>query len=157
MANRWTEQWNRVNRWLERFRETSTGRPHDRDSDYYQDEAYSFFQNCYHLKDWLKNDPAVTGQVNDVEAFISQSPNLSLCADICNGSKHLLLTRHRASADTRMGTRDFRVDLVAGSDDPPTISAKYVIESTSKTFDSFTVGEACVKEWAAYLKGKGLL
>ena len=28
------------------------GADHDRESDAYQDEAYAFFLNCFHLKDW---------------------------------------------------------------------------------------------------------
>jgi hypothetical protein len=70
---------------------TNDGRVHDRESDYYQDEAYAFFQNCYHLKDWLKNDPTTAAAVNDIEEFICRSQNLSLCADVCNGSKYLKL------------------------------------------------------------------
>lgn len=151
----WAEQWARVQRWVSRFGETTGGRVHDRESDFYQDEAYAFFQNCYHLKDWLKHDSATSSLVCDVEAFISSSQNLRLCADLCNGSKHLKLTRSRESPDTRIGKRDFSLSL--GGSAEATISAKYEIESGGSTHDAFTVAEACMKEWSAYLKGKGLL
>ena len=49
-----------------------------RDSDHYQDEAYAFFQNCYHLKDWLKHDPATSALAGDVEGYITKSLNLRL-------------------------------------------------------------------------------
>ena len=47
-----SRQWKRVGRWFERFSNTARGRDHDRESDAYQDEAYAFFLNCFHLKDW---------------------------------------------------------------------------------------------------------
>ena len=42
----WEQQWNRVGRWFSRFRETASGRDHDRETEYYQDEAYAFFQTA---------------------------------------------------------------------------------------------------------------
>lgn len=157
----WAEQWSRVERWFSRFSETNSGRSHDQISDNYQDEVYAFFQNCYHLKDWLRNDPASSALVSpDIESTISNSPNLSLCADLCNGSKHLVLARNvRSSADTHVGNRHFEVGLSAGagSDSPPRIAVKYEVESGGNVYDAFTVAQACVQEWGTYLKGKGFL
>jgi hypothetical protein len=149
----WAQQWSRVERWYLRFSETNSGRRHDRESDYYQDEAYAFFQNAYHLKDWLKNDPNSSAIVSDIEQVISQSRNLSLCADLCNGSKHLRLDRPRASADTKIGQRHFSVGL----SEPQTISARYVVESAGASYDAFAVAGGCMQEWRAYLSAKGLL
>lgn len=149
----WSEQWDRVERWFSSFKETNDGRTHDRASDYYQDEAYAFFQNAYHLKDWLKHDPAASAQVRDVEAFISGSQSMRLCADLCNGSKHLALTTPRESADTKIGQRHFRVGL----SEPATISAQYVVESAGQTYDAFALAQDCIDEWRAYLATKGLL
>jgi hypothetical protein len=69
---RWEEQWKRINRWFERFSQTARGRDHDRESDAYQDEAHAFFLNCFHLKDWLKNDPASGVPAADVEGFVAR-------------------------------------------------------------------------------------
>jgi hypothetical protein len=149
----WTDQWARVGRWFKLFRETNEGRPHDRESDYYRDEVYSFFQNAYHLKDWLRNDSAVSARVGDVESMIEGSQSFRLCADLCNGSKHLKLTKHKQSADTKLTKQDFRL---AVADDPPTISAKYEVDSGGKTYDAFTLAQACMTEWESYLKAKRL-
>ena len=47
----WHEQWKRVNRWYDRIKDVDEGRLHlEKDSEYYQDNIYAFFQNCYHLK-----------------------------------------------------------------------------------------------------------
>ena len=50
---KYSEQFARMRRYLERFGEIRAGRVHDRDSEHYLDDVYSFFLNCYHLKDWL--------------------------------------------------------------------------------------------------------
>jgi hypothetical protein len=121
---------------------------------HYLDEAYAFFQNSHHLKDWLKNDPSAASAVGDVEQAISASPWLSLCADLANGSKHLTLTRARADPATKIGSKRFALNLGGG---PPFISAKYEVHSQGQTFDAFTVATECVREWEAYLKAKGLL
>ena|SRR5467141_194660 len=140
MANEWEEQWARVQRWFERFTSINEGRVHDRSSDYYQDEVCAFFQNCYHLKDWLKNDQAASAKVSDVEAFSSGSTNLRLCADLANGSKHLTLTTPRGDPNTRIGGRNSAVDLSsslgAATDPPPTIAVKYCLVAGGNTLDA---------------------
>src|SRR5438105_1733230 len=54
----WREQWDRVQRWYQRLVGIAVGRPHNMDLDSYWDDVLGFFQNCFHFKDWLKNDPA---------------------------------------------------------------------------------------------------
>jgi len=66
-TSRWREQWDRVQRWYERFREIDAGRIHTRASDFYQDVAHAFFVDCFHLKVWLKNDPTSGIDSRDVE------------------------------------------------------------------------------------------
>ena len=78
----WEQQWERVQRWFERFSNTAGGRAHNRHSDSYQDEVYAFFLNCFHLKDWLKNDPASAVAAAGVENLVAGSTALSICADL---------------------------------------------------------------------------
>jgi hypothetical protein len=150
----WEQQWKRVGRWFERFRETAKGRDHKRESDAYQDEAYAFFLTCFHLKDWLKNDDASSAAASDVEDFISESPSLRLCADLANGSKHLRLTRPRVDPEAKVGRRQYFLTLGSGV---PRIAAKYEVEAAGKKHDAFELASECMREWEAYLKAKGLL
>ncbi len=158
---KWNEQWERVERWYHRFQETDQGRVHDRPSDFYQDEVYAFFVNCFHLKDWLKNDPASCSVASDVEQFVANSFNLRLCADLCHGSKHLVLTSPRVDPATQIGRRHFGVtlseSLSGGPGQPTTISAKYEIHAGGSVYDAFRVATASRNECEQYLKGKGLL
>jgi len=57
------------------------------------DNYYHFFQDCYHLKDWIKNDGSVKKEVSDVEEYINKSSYLKIIAGIAIAAKHLKITR----------------------------------------------------------------
>src|SRR5688500_903473 len=122
------EQWERAVRWYERFRELNHGREHTMPSDNYQDEIYAFFQNCYHLKDWIKNDAAAPARMKQaVEGHISGSPALSLCADLCNASKHFTLnSAPRSGTVPTAGPRQFGLQLGGGAN---TLTMRVQIQS----------------------------
>ena len=82
------EQYDRTKRWYEEFKKINNKKEHIRNTQYEDDIVYAFFQNCYHLKDWIKNDDKIKTRKN-VERFIEENKCLSICSDICNGSKHL--------------------------------------------------------------------
>jgi hypothetical protein len=152
-AAQWQQQWQRVGRWFERFANTAGGREHDRHSDHYHDEIYAFFLNCFHLKDWLQNDPASASAASDVERFVNGSVALSICADLANGSKHLVLDRPRVGTGAKFGARLFKLNLGG----VPRISAEYAVEANGKKYDAFKLAKECIAEWTGYLQSKGLL
>jgi len=163
---KYQEQFERVKRWYEEIKKTDQGRPHDRSTDYYQDEVYAFFFNCYHLKDWIKNDKSVGAVAKKkVEDFINNSKELSLCADICNSSKHLVLTHpSRSKKNPQFGKRKFYVQLqgfigfnkrkskqkLSGSE--PTISIKYEINTSKGLVDAFELATKCLQKWEEFIK-----
>lgn len=72
------QQFERVRRWYGRFKNHCDGKPVEMpcrvDPDY-MDDIHAFFQNCYHLKDWLKNDPEFTKWTNqEIEDFVTSTP-----------------------------------------------------------------------------------
>lgn len=147
--SKYQEQFNRVKRWYERFAEIDGGRVHDRASDFYQDEVYAFFLNSYHLKDWIKNDGNVGAAAEKVEEFISSNKELSLCADICNGIKHLNLTSPRSGQNPQFGPRQFHLKL---GGQQQTLSVKYSIDTTSGTLDAFEIATKCLEAWENFIK-----
>lgn len=113
------------------------------------DAIYAFFQDCYHLKDWIKND-LTSPQRTSVESFVSHSKNLSLCADICNGSKHLTLIRSRTGCVPKLGGHEVSFRPVHG----PNRRRRYVtykIDSGDQSLDVFDVAENCMAEWKHFL------
>jgi hypothetical protein len=153
----WEEQWGRVQRGFDEFGRIAGGRLHDRESDHYVDTIYHFFQDCYHLKDWLKNDPASTSQARDVETEITNSAALSLCADLANATKHLVLTKRARTGDpqTSFGPKHYKVGLTVG--EPTTIAADFEVLSGGSSWDAFNIAEGAMDDWLKYLKRVGLI
>ena len=94
----WVDQYYRMKRWyylLEKMRKSTE--VDDDPTINYIDVIYAFFQNCHHLKDWIKNDHLKTNP--DVEQFINENECMKICADICNGSKHYSDTSLRSKSN----------------------------------------------------------
>ncbi len=151
---KYQEQYARMKRWYAKFTALDQGRPHDMSSDNYIDEIYAFFMNCYHLKDWVRQDSAVPRVVQEsVEGYINANRSLKLCADICNSLKHLTLTSQRSGESPTFGTKKFGVAL---GGEPPAIKLKYQIDATGGTVDAFKLATDCVDAWNGFLSSKGL-
>ena len=45
-----------------------------------EDDMYSFFVHCYHLKEWIKNDEALMAKPK-VEDYINKHVSLRVCGD----------------------------------------------------------------------------
>src|SRR5258707_2105856 len=85
---------------VRRFRGYVEG-PHANDVEF-QDIMWSFFQHCWHLKDWVKHDPqALDAQKAAVKTAVHASALLSVCRDMCNGTKHLKLDDPSSGAGAR--------------------------------------------------------
>jgi hypothetical protein len=162
---KWEEQWKRVLRWYERFRLIDGGAEQTNPIESYEDDVLAFFMNCYHFKDWLKNDPATGVKSPEVEAFVNRSPNLTLCGGLATGSKHLSISDPRFDPDTKISKRitSFAPTVTVGPpgtpvEAPPTrIAVIYGIKASGVTHDAFIVATRCVEEWDAFLVSKGLL
>jgi len=148
-SSKYLEQFDRVKRWYERFALIDGGRQHDQPSDNYQDEVYTFFINCFHLKDWLKNDGSVEVDAKEIEDFVKNNKELNLCRDICNGIKHLKLTAPRSGQDPEFGQRKYHLHV---GKSPTTISAKYTIDTASGPIDAFKLATKCLQAWESFIQ-----
>lgn len=137
----WRSQLNRVERWFARLSGVEAL------SDIELLDFYlAFFMNCYGLRDWLIVSGAVPEAEMDRYIFADQS--MCICRDVCNRSKHLLLTR-KASADPHYQ-----------------ILREYIHhEETTRWFilvagtkrDLFDLACACISFWRQFFeKGTGL-
>lgn len=149
------EQFARVKRYHERFREINEGKSHCLNSAYYEDDVYSFFINCHHLKDWIISDPAVTLSNQNVENWVKVNPALLICADMCNGAKHLKRTPNRiVSGKVRsIDSKAYSVAIKEGSTKPPTITIKFFIDN----FDAFKVATECILKWEEFFKKNAII
>lgn len=147
------QQMNRVLRWFQRFKSISEGGEGESFTKSNDDEIFAFFLNCYHLKDWIKNDPA-SGDLKDlVEPYINKSQALSICADLCNGLKHFKRDPSRVRKNAEFGPKTETISL---GKDSASIAISYTIITDSGTFDAFEIARQCLTDWETFfLRNKG--
>ena len=127
-------------------------------SDEARDALFHYFQDAYPLNDWIKNDPAVS--TGDVEQFINEVAPLQICADLCNGTKHLALNRPR-TGDSSTGFTSQNVAVrpsAIGSGLPadPALHG-WTVESKSKSHQAVDLTDRVVTEWQDWLGSQGLI
>ena len=146
------EQFERLVRNYQRLAQINQGRQHDMHSENYRDEVYSYFLNCYHLKDWLINDSAFPANAAEVEGYINTNPELQLCADICNAHKHLRLDKPRSAENPRVGGQ--KIDLKLGARETA-IKVQFTIDTVSGPLDAFELATKCLELWKVFIVKKG--
>ena len=121
----WHDQFMRMERWLERLlRSHSNFHLNDQEGWHeFWDTAFAFFQNAYHLKDWIALEHP--GLKNTIEQFVADNPHLRYCADICNGTKHREVTKRHHIPSHLAGIREYTPNeptrqrlLILGPDGP---------------------------------------
>jgi|GEM_PF-3185811 len=95
----------------------------------YLDDVQHFFQDCWHLKDWIKHDPTLSNAIA-IEADVHASVPLQIAADLATAAKHYDRTFHRQGAyatsqgvvihlgQNRPADIDLRITLGDGTDFP---------------------------------------
>lgn len=143
-AKRYLEQFERTKRWYRKFKEINDGTENNQSTDHHKDIVYCFFQNCHHLKDWIKNDTSSSVTKGVVKGFIKENRCLLLCADICNGSKHLILDRKPRSGETpEFVSKTVRLTLGSKTN----IAINWVIQTSSGNIDAFQLATQCMNAW----------
>ena len=126
------------------------------------DMIYAFFQNCFHLKDWIKVDkPELKGKVERLFEKENQNPNfrcMKICADLCNGSKHCELTRKeliRIDPNTDVDVRMLKASFNF-MDDNLSFYINYEILSDNDSYDVLELAGRCIAKWDEFMKDNSL-
>jgi hypothetical protein len=121
-------------------------------SEHYDDDLYHFFQDAWHLKDWIKNDPAAFVKAPNIETDL-KGDAFEITADLANGTKHrkLLIEKHiRKGAAINEKER-----IVSLGGDPPENRWHITLSDGTKTTAEQVV-EDVMKAWDVLLKSYGL-
>ena len=142
-------------------------------SDEARDVLFHLFQDAYHLKDWIKNDPAV--QTSSPEKIVNDETALRLCADLCNGTKHFGLnaTKHpprtgdpataftSQSVTVRPATVHAKVidgkSIIDPSESPRPALHYWSVASGGQEYDALPLAADVVSVWEKWLRKEGLL
>jgi len=147
------EQFLRVKRWYKRLEEISNGREDTRESDYYEDVLYAFFQNCFHLKDWAINSGALSKDI--INDFIESNTDMKICRDLCNGSKHLVINNPSIDSNVSVNRRKYSISIGGG---PTKIEIHYFVRTGNyPPLDAFDLATNCSIQWEILLKKHNLL
>jgi hypothetical protein len=119
-------------------------------------ELFSFYEICYHLKDWIIKSPNYSSLKN-VENFINDSPSLRICADICNRLKHKTLTK-RPRSKSQLGIFKLSSTITVGPDPSHAKVSldKATIETERGEECCYALAEQCMKEWERYFAENGI-
>jgi hypothetical protein len=145
MDKKYLEQIKRTERWYERFEKIYLDTKKRYDNLYYEDVIYAFFQNCYHLKDWLKNSNVI--EEKRLNNFIDTNEDMKICRDLCNASKHLVL---KSGKDLKLMKLDLPLKTMKGYSHN---SNYYCIKEVGGGVHSaFDVAVRCLVSWRNFLK-----
>lgn len=146
--NGWIGQYVRMRRWLDRLKNLLNNRGHDYTTDLFVDYFLAFFQNCYHLRDYLQNTNVVSK--NELDKLFENSVKLKACRDICNGTKHFSISKPSIDADFSI----FRAyDYF--NEYPNNEQWKVLVYDT--TYDIVELARDCANEWTNFLLEQKLI
>ena len=145
--SKYREQFERVGRFLHRVRRG------DRESVEYLDDLWAFFQNAWHLKDWIMNDSSLQQELRDrVVDSVHSSEQILLCGALANRSKHLRLRPVWNDADVT----GQNVTVFPGQNKPAEYSHNVTLEDGTVLIAQ-TLAEDAVKAWESILAQEGLI
>lgn len=146
------DQLDRARRFLERIRRGYEG-IEDMDDVEFQDMVWSFFQHCWHVKDWLHHDPlASTAQKAAAIALAHQSDALMMCRDLCNGTKHLNLSHPSSGVGASHQYVDMDIDTGVGRYEVDCI----IDDGHGTLISGKRLARDCIAEWERILASQGL-
>ena len=150
----WVTQFHRTCRWYKKLKEyqekaKDIGLPGEA-----EDCIYAFFQNCFHLKEWIEKSDAISKK--DLDSFVASHRELGICRDICNGTKHMIIDRH--SIDPNFSTyREYDYlwgPIIAGQKSG---TATFRILAAGTKYDMFDLADKCMGHWKQFLSQHKLL
>jgi hypothetical protein len=150
----WQDQFERLKRYLCRIR------IRDRDRAEYEDDLLSFFQNCWHLKDWIWNDDSLTLDVRtEVRDAAHRHKALRVCRDIAIRSKHLELTKPSVGTGADIfGEAEVEIsDSMSSGKSTSKVLWDYMVDIDGESVRALDVAEAAVGTWHYLFATHGML
>jgi hypothetical protein len=108
----------------------------------------TFFTECFHLGDWLWDDPASGLSEQAVQQFILGDPALRICEGMANTNKHH--SRRKAVYVTA------RISSVTSDEKGTQAFVGWSQGQQSGTEDALDLARRCFAAWEAYLRLNGL-
>jgi hypothetical protein len=148
-AEQWKLQWHRVIRWYKR---TSAVKTKSLSAELDVDDidlVIAFFQNCYHLRDWLRaSRPDLSAQI---DSLFSHNFEMAACRDICNGFKHKTLNNRPLDADFNLYREYDYFAKIERSGHPIKYRVAFADGDDVRKFDLFELAHGCFQLWDNFI------
>ena len=152
------DQLERARRWLKRLEDASSHANDINDPlptekhEEYEDYLYAFFQNCWHLKDWILNDTGAPTALQEAVRKVKKqgaTVTLMLCAGVANGSKHLRQARDPRRRAKTVGEIEVEIDPEGNSQTTYTYK---VIDDYGNSYEAIELARQALEEWEMILR-----
>jgi hypothetical protein len=144
----WQMQWHRVERGYAKLSAAYNN------TELYDDDIYHFFQDAWHLKDWIKNDPAVPRRVRvRVEEKVKKVRAFRVAADFANGTKHMRL-KYPRKEDAQFTERKVSIPLCHPG---PARQERVLTLADGSQTTAEAVATDVMREWPLLLRWFGLI
>jgi hypothetical protein len=108
----------------------------------------SFFVDCFHMGDWLWEDPSTGLTKPQVCAFVETDPNLRVCEGVANTDKHRVRSKP--------GAMTAKIKDVTSDRNGTRVSVEWSQGANTHAVDALHLARECVVAWGAYLLANGL-
>lgn len=117
-----------------------------------EDNLLAFFQNCWHIKDWIRNDETLNKDLRDrIWEEVKGTKFILVAADLANGSKHLRNDPKREWTGAGQAPSQVRRNA-----DGTWTFEPYVLLDEGTYVPALEVAEQAMREWQEILKRNGL-
>ncbi len=147
----WRGQYERLRRWHDLIHGISRAKAIG-ETEQQHDFLYAYFQNCYHLRNWLQNSDAVTPE--KLQEFFRLNEPMKVCRDICNGTKHWRIDHPSVDAHFSIGREYVPADWPG---ERPHVNESWFIICGDSKRDVFQLADTCMALWDSFLRDNRLL
>jgi hypothetical protein len=141
------EQFERAKRWQAALTDADASSDISREVDI----IYAFFMNCYHLRDWLEKSEAI--EKAKVDDFFKQNKEMRICRDLCNSSKHLVLSEPSFGKDPDLLGDEVTLFMEYN----PINEHDFGIVVDYEKFKVLDLARRCIDLWTAFLDENKLI
>jgi hypothetical protein len=146
----WKLQWQRVIRWFQQSRKIKEKSKVSEPDAFDIDVLIAFFQNCYHLKDWIRTSRPDLAQ--KLEVFATKNFEIGACRDICNGYKHKTISKPSHDPDFNLYREyDPFTAEVDQSENPIFYRVTFAEGNDIRKYDLFDFAERCFSLWKSFI------
>ncbi len=147
-ADQWKPQWDRVLRWYGRMNQVRIKCQRSALDMSDIDLVIAFFQNCYHLRDWIQSCRPDCRE--KIDALFADNFEMAGCRDLCNGFKHKALTRAALDSDFNL-YREYDHFAVEVGQNPIQYRVAFADGDDLRKYDLFDFGERCFRLWDKFI------